>query len=444
MTNRLNSVAWMEGMFLRPQHFQHGDRYWDEKLHYHLRAVDPFHWGVRELEVDEEALTDHRISITRLDAVLPGGTLVRHPGNAVVESREFDPSAERTDVYIGVRHLSPSEPNSAMEDDAHSDRRFVLRNHLAPDLQRGGFETELTLAHPKVRVFLSGDEELVELYESIRLGEIMATGDLARPFVLNPLSAPPLLAVEAWPPLHDEVSKIVNQMAGLIRVMVGRTTTLSTADLPRYWMRYTLARLTPVLRHQLATGFTRPFDLYLALLEAGSALSAFQSTEAVELPNYDHNDLMGCFQHVIDHIRTHLGEGVPTRFTELQLAFQTSDRIYSTTELTTSLVDPRNAVYLAVNARMDGQELSKWVEEHAKAGSAKGVKTLTLLNVEGLRMQHLPGAPTEIQSRAGFEYFVVETNGAQWNKVREEFSFGLNLGRLEDADARLYVVAPEG
>jgi len=31
------------------------------------------------------------------------------------------------------------------------------------------------------------------------------------------------------------------------------------------WMRYTLSRMTPVLRHLLATGVTRPFDLYTAL-----------------------------------------------------------------------------------------------------------------------------------------------------------------------------------
>ena len=278
MTNRLNSVAWMEGMFLRPHHFQQHDLYQEEKLHYHLRAVDPFHWGVREFEIDEEALSDNRISITRLDAVLPAGTLIRHPGNAIVESREFDPKSERIDVFVGIRHWSPSEANSVAEGSKAADTRFVQRAHRVPDLQRGGFEAELTLAHPNVRVFLSGDENLLELHESIRIGQIIATGESSRPFALNPQSAPPLLAVEAWPPLYQEVAKIVNQMAGRIRVVVGRTTTLSTADLPRYWMRYTLARLTPVLRHQLATGFTRPFELYLALLEAASALSAFQTT----------------------------------------------------------------------------------------------------------------------------------------------------------------------
>ncbi|MBK7949153.1 MAG: type VI secretion system baseplate subunit TssK [Deltaproteobacteria bacterium] len=124
--------------------------------------------------------------------------------------------------------------------------------------------------------------------------------------------------------------------------------------------------------------------------------------------------------------------------------WQPSERIYATAELNSTLADSRNMVYLAIKARMDSKELTAWVVEKGKAGSAKGVKSLTLLNVEGLRLEHLSGAPTEIAGGAGFEYFRVSTHGAQWNKVREEFAFGLSLGKLEDADARLFVVTPEG
>ena len=55
----------------------------------------------------------------------------------------------------------------------------------------------------------------------------------------------------------------------------------------------------------------------------------------------------------------------------------------------------------------------------------------------------LTGAPTDIEARAGFEYFRVDPHGTHWSKVREEFSFGLSLGKLENADARLYVVSTQ-
>ena len=57
-TRRLTPVAWTEGMLLRPQHLQHHDVFLEDRLRYHLRALDPFHWGIRELVVDEEALVE--------------------------------------------------------------------------------------------------------------------------------------------------------------------------------------------------------------------------------------------------------------------------------------------------------------------------------------------------------------------------------------------------
>jgi type VI secretion system protein ImpJ len=443
-THRFNPVAWTEGMFLRPQHLQHHDLFSEERLRYHLHAMDPFHWGVRELELDEAALSDHQIVILRLDAVLPGGTILRHPGNARVETREFDPSSERLDVHVGIRHISATQPNTAPSGNGARDVRYVVDTHELPDINRGGSDSPVELAHPNVRVFVTGEEPALELHESFKLAEIVATGELKRPFALSPTYAPPLLAVQAWTPLFDDVAKIVNQIAAKVRVVAGRTTTIAIADLPRMWMRYTLARMTPLLRHLLATGVTRPFDLYTALIETAGALAAFQSTEPVELPGYEHDDLYGCFRKLIDFIDVQLGETLPSRFTELKMAFDAKDKVYLTADLNAALVDARNFYYLGVKAPLDSKELNQWVVDHGKAGSRSGVKTLVMLNVEGLRLEHLPGAPTEIAAPAGFEFYKIEPHGAQWSKVKEDFTFALSLGKLENAEVRLYVVTPEG
>ncbi len=442
-TRRLNPVAWTEGMFLRPHHLQHAELSADERLRYHLHAIDPFHWGVRELAIDEEALSDHQIVILRLDAVLPGGLILRHPGNAVVETREFDPSSERVDVHVGVRHVSNTDANVAPKGNGARDVRYVVESYDLPDLSRGGFDSPIDLVHPNARIFLSGEEHALELHESFKIAEVVATGELKRPFSLSPTYAPPLLAMQAFPPLYDEIVKIVSQIAAKVRVVAGRTTTIAVGDLPRMWMRYTLARMTPVLRHLLSTGETRPFDLYTALVETAGALASFAMEEPAELPSYDHENLHDCFHELVRFIDAHLGEALPTRFTELKLAFDPAKKLYSTDELNTQLVEPRNLFYLGIKAEMDSQELKQFVVDHGKAGSRSGVATLVMLNTKGLRLEHLPAAPTEIAGPPGFEYFKLEPHGAQWNKVKEDFNFALSLGKLETAEARLYIVVPE-
>jgi len=235
---------------------------------------------------------------------------------------------------------------------------------------------------------------------------------------------------------------VVSQIAAKVRVVSGRTSTIAIADLPRMWMRYTLARQTPVLRHLLSTGETRPFELYGLLVDCAASLAAFSRPEAAELPLYEHENLYGCYHELIRFIDAELGESVPDRFTELKMAFDPQRKFYATTELSVELVDPRNAFYLAIKAGVDAKELVERVAAHGKASSRGGVPPLVMLNTRGLGIEHLPAAPTDIEARAGFQYFRLEPHGQHWSKVREEFSLALDLGKLEAADVRLYVVAP--
>ena len=443
---RLNAIAWSEGMFLRPHHFQHHDVFADARLQYHLRAIDPFHWGVRSFELDEDALSDGRIVVLQLDAVLPGGQVVRYPnGNASVQTREFDSEIQNLGLHIGVRNLRPNEPNSARSEEGVRDARMWVRTEELPDLARGGMTAPVEVGDWNVRLFFDGEEEDIELHENLKLGEIMATGELSAPFALSPRCAPPLLSLQGFPPLFDEVAKITSQIAAKVRVVAGRTETVSTLDLPRMWMRYTLARMTPVLRHLLSTGETRPFDLYTAMVETAGALAAFREMEAVELPLYRHDDLSGCFGELITFLDAQLEETLPVRFKEFELGFDKERKHYATKELNTETADGRNSFFLGVKPppNIEIDELTTLLHEQAKASSITGVKTLEMLNRAGLKLEKLPGAPTEIAARAGYEYFKIDTGGPQWKRVKEDFSFAVSVGKLENAEMRLYVVLPE-
>jgi type VI secretion system protein ImpJ len=446
MTNRkLNPIAWTEGMFLRPQHLQQQEIFLEDRLTARINALDPFQWGVREFEINEEALSDNRIEVLRLDAVMPGGAVVRFPGNATVESREFSPEIEQLDVHLALPRLSPSSANSAPLDSGARDVRYKIKQETVPDLNRGGFETPVDVLVSNVRLFVSGEELELETCDSMKVARVEATGDIGKPFALARDCAPPLLSLQAHPPIVEEVVKIVSQIAAKVRVVAGRTTTISTADLPNMWMRYTLARMTPVLRNLLSTGSTNPFALYSALTETAGALAAFALQEPAELPPYNHDDPYGCYSELLGFIDTHLGGAVPDRFTELKLALETSGdrKFYATKQLSIELVDPRNSFFLGIKAQIDSAKLVDLVRDSGKVASMQELPTIMMMNLDGLRIEHLPGAPTEIAARTGYEFFKVEPHGNQWTRIKSEFSFALSLGKLENADVSLYVVSHE-
>lgn len=443
-SSRTNPVAWMEGMFLRPQHLQQHDRFADERLRYHLQALNPFHWGVRELEFDEEALGERRIVVSRLEAVLRDGTLVRVPGNATIESRKFDPGKERIDVHLALGSWSETDANVTDGESGSRNARYRVAEVELPDLARGGPGTSVELLAPNLRLLLSGEENELGLYETFKLAEIEATDDSKRPHAFSNSYVPPLLAMQASAGLQDACTRIASQVAARVRAAAALTKTFTVDSVPRLFMRYTLARSAPLLRHLESTGETPPFFLYTTLVELAGALAAYRLEEAADLPLYDHENLGPCFRGLIEFIAGELDRLAPDNFHKLAMPFEPAAQAYATKSLSMQMVDPRNSFYLAVRAPVEAKELSTLVEEHGKASSLKGVAPLIRFKVTGLPIERLPGPPTEIEAMPGYLYFRVDARHREWGKVREEFGFALNLAALQNASVFLYVaLAPE-
>ena len=46
-------VVWSEGMFLRPQHFQQLERYFERYVHLRCAPLQCYSWGFASLRIDE-------------------------------------------------------------------------------------------------------------------------------------------------------------------------------------------------------------------------------------------------------------------------------------------------------------------------------------------------------------------------------------------------------
>ena len=69
-----NRVAWREGMFLRPQHFQAQERYFDAHIRARVDSVRPYAWGFTSITVDEDLASLGKLGVVRASGVLPDGT----------------------------------------------------------------------------------------------------------------------------------------------------------------------------------------------------------------------------------------------------------------------------------------------------------------------------------------------------------------------------------
>ena len=439
-----HGVAWLEGMFLRPQHLQQQSQYLESLLTQQLRAANPFYWGVRALELDEDALAARRIQVKTFEAVLPDGTLVRAGDDVAIEARTFEASAVPLEVWIGLRRPRAGESASAQPDEARRDVRFKIRSDSVADQNRPDSKSGIDFLVPNLRMYLSGEELEVDQCEAIRVARIVPSADKKKVFEAAPDYAPPLLVLQASAALTNGVEEVLSLLEGRIPVVSGRMATISIADLPKLWMRYTLARAVPPLRQMLESKATPPFALYLWLVELAGALGAFRLSTHAQFPKYDHEDPYPCFAYLFEQIKTDLKDALPDRFKEIRLPFERS--AYLTKDFTSEHSDVRNQVYLGIKSRLSRDELLEVVKQSAKIASAEWITVLEGSQLAGIPVDPLPGPPSDIAAEPGFEFWRVELRGKDnekhYRRMRDSSSFAVSLGNLKDADVRLYIVAP--
>lgn len=105
MINIQKPLFWHQGLFLQPQHFQLLDLAFQSHLTPYRYFIQPFFWGIGEIEIQRAALGTRSFNLIKGDFLFPDGTYVVCPGNAVIEARSFNESwveGGSLSLYISV------------------------------------------------------------------------------------------------------------------------------------------------------------------------------------------------------------------------------------------------------------------------------------------------------------------------------------------------------
>ena len=108
--NMNRPLFWNQGLLLQPHHFQQQDMYFQSLLEPYQRFVQPYLWGVGQLEIRESALGNRTFSLAGGEFLMPDRTHVTIPGNALVEARSFEEDWAEGEkpltVFLGLRKYS--------------------------------------------------------------------------------------------------------------------------------------------------------------------------------------------------------------------------------------------------------------------------------------------------------------------------------------------------
>ncbi len=439
--DHLQPVAWGQGMFLQPEHFQQQDLYHDARLRRLAQMLLPFPWGVKRLRVSEPALETFSFEVDDCEVVTPDGTILAFGGEseAKLAVRSFkdrlDPHGRPLGVYVGVPRLDESASNVATDGSMARGRALRFRSD-----DREVVDLHSARAHRCAVSFLVADAQILfdgpgerppDGFEMVKIAEILPSAE-GRGGFLSPDYAPPMVAIGASNLLRSLLRDLAkqllaksNEFAEYKPKRTGVGVELASHSLDVTLKLQTLNRYVPYLLHAVEVGDVHPVTVYPALRQLVAELSVFSSTTGAlgersgedALPPYRHQDPLPCFRLAVRSIQALVSEfGESTK----EFIPLVHDGQFFAASIEERLLTGDNGYYLAVKSREPVETLHKLLQEKGKISSREEMAKIQYALVPGLKLDVLDVFPEELPKREGFRYFAVDQGSAHWRRIREQ------------------------
>jgi type VI secretion system protein ImpJ len=300
-------VHWSEGLFLQPHHFQAAERSATETLQTSERWDHHYGYGVRTLELSEEAIANYQFQVNVCHARMKDGTIVAlDPGQELdrLDLKEAFAQESVVKVYLAVPKLRMGATN-VRSSGQKTQARYVEVSQSVQDESSGGSDQELRFRMLDLRLLLSTQD--MAGYEVLPLAQVQrAAAQQAAPCI-DPTYFPPMLAIDAWPPLGRDVIRAIYDIIGqrievLSTQVISRGITLDgrvPGDLDRLFKLHELNAAYAVLQVMAFAAGVHPFTAYVELCRLVGRLSIFDAgRRPPEIPRYDHDDLATIFRKI--------------------------------------------------------------------------------------------------------------------------------------------------
>ncbi len=458
-------IFWHEGLFLQPHHFQWQDLYFQSLIEPLNRYLQPSMWGIGKIAIQEEALPNFVFNVLSGEFRFRDMTHAIYPGNAVLESRNFEKAwkdkGKPFTVYLGIRKLSQSGRN--VSDPKLYESFSMLPTRFAADSDTENladfYEGSESLPVERLRYVLKllwedekssvGDYEVLPIARlENKKGEVV----LSRDFIAPALS---IFSSNALRRTVKTIGELITSTANRLEASKNdrgvHTAEFGTKDMVFLLTLRTLNRFVLTLRHMLGKGAAvHPWTVYGVLCQLVGELSTFSSKvnlinvtpkSPFYLYEYDHEELSKCFRRAASILAKLMLDIAADP--EYVTPFKYDGQNYSV-ELPTKLLQGPKRYYLVVETDTAPDVVVAELEGQAKMSSAKYLSLLVAQSLPGISIKHIPHPPPELPRRNMGIYFVINSKSRLWQKVVEEQSLALSwTTHPEDAKIELMVAGRE-
>lgn len=431
-------VVWFEGMTLDPHHFQQWDRYFNSTLNTRIQSMSPFNWGLFDLKIDRDALTNGNLKIDRCSGIMQDGLPFDMPDTDPLPAfRNFEELFSPTQTHLPVYLAVPSERSQGMNctlsnGSKETVTRYRMEEISLNDDNSGADERRVGVARTNFQLLMGA--ETTEDHAAMKIAEVTRNAEGA--YTLSEEFIPPSLSITA----SDNLTRLVRRV---LELLIARGTALkksrrqlpsgqfevNSTDIPMYMNLNAINACVPLLHQYLSLAQVHPADVYAVLLSLTGQLATFSSDDAVqlgELPVYSHADPSSGFIALEKHIRQLLGDVVPAK-NYVSIELQKKGETLYFGQFTDESLLAESTLYIVCKGDLDEKKATTELPQKMRVASKEMIHEILSTATRALTVVHTPKPPNGVPSRPGFHYYKLEKQGPFWKAVEKSQNIALYI-----------------
>jgi len=446
---KITRPLWTQGIFMTPQHFQQQalwERYSDELV---SRVASPEPWGVARVELDLQALSIHRLTVSALTVRLPDGSIIdTETADRVPAARDLTDvpaNAGGVTVLIGLPLLNAQGSNCVEDGEWPARPRRFAREYISVADLNGDGREEISVERHALALLLDSEEHAD--YVTCPIARLIRTPQGR--FEIDSTFVPPCLFLSASNRLTERMKRLseilLSKSASLAvrrRERSDQIADFAVADVALFWLLHSVNSNWPELSRLCAAPQQHPERLYRVLARLAGALLTFSTAETLQaIPAYNHLTPEPAFAELESLIRTLLDTVIPSRVVPLAL-----ERVRPTTWL--GKINEERLLqgvdyYLSVQAGLPAHTLLDQLPQLCKAGAPDEVEQIVNSALPGIPLRAMSRLPAAIPVRIENQYFALDSAHPAFRRMLDARACQFYVpASMPDVSLELFAVLP--
>ncbi len=424
-----NKVIWKEGLFIRPQHFQQNDRYYNYELMTRTYQSRQNNWGFFEFKINEHLLSTSKIIVENASGILSDGTLFNISSkDSYTLSLDINTSDMNKYIYLSLPINIKNSDEVHFEEHKNLLTRYKSKTLSNVPNTNTSETSNCDLSVAQYNFKLLREDELNDSSINIKIAKV---GNVSNSGIvsLDESFIPTFLHLNSSKYLLSKVNELISTLNYRSEKLAQKVSdsVLQSSELGDYLMLQVLNKYNSSFHFLLTQDKVHPDELFKELSLLAGELAIFMKKEKRLLQqfDYDHFDQTSSFENILNELKSMLTMVLEQNSISLPIE-ERKYGIYIAPIKDRELIKNSSFIF-SVNADLSAEKIKEILVTGLKIGTIETIKNLVNYHLVGFKIKPLSNPPKEIPYRINHLYFKLELNDKNEAELLKSAGFAFHL-----------------